>query len=150
MPVCNVLVLKGHPLPTLKRLVTECSETIARVIDAPKDRLEVWITEVEQSLWGLSGVPADEVLTESNRAELEMPFIRMVLMQGRSVEQHHRLIREMTDTVARVLQMKPDRIRVQIDEVNPDRWGIGGVPASVRRAAEIKAREAAAAPATAR
>lgn len=150
MPVCNVVVLKGHPLPALKRLVTECSDTLARVLDAPKDRLEVWITEVEPALWGLSGVPADEVLTETNRAEREMPFIRMVLLQGRPVEQHHRLIREMTDAVARVLQMNPDRIRVQIDEVHPDRWGIGGVPASVRRAAEIKAREAGAAPAAAR
>lgn len=143
MPACNVVVLKGHALPTLKRLVVECSNTIAAVIDAPKDRLEVWITEVEPALWGLSGVPADEVLTASNRAEREMPFIRMVLLQGRPVEQHHRLIREMTDTVARVLQMKPDRIRAQIDEVHPDRWGIGGVPASIRRAAEIAARAAA-------
>ena len=150
MPACNVVVVKGHALPTLKRLVVECSNTIARVIDAPKDRLEVWITEVEPALWGLSGVPADEVLTASNRADMEMPFIRMALLQGRPVEQHHRLIREMTDTVAQVLQMKPDRIRVQIDEVHPDRWGIGGVPASIRRAAEIKAREAAAAPAAAR
>lgn len=142
MPVCNVIVVKGHPLPTLKRLVRECSDTLARVIEAPKDRLEVWVTEVEAALWGLSGVPADEVLTAENRAELEMPFIRMVLMQGRSVEQQHRLIREMTETVAGVLAMKPDRIRMQIDEVNPDRWGIGGVPASIRRAAELAAREA--------
>ena len=140
MPVCNVVVLKGHAVPTLKRLVVECSETMVRVIDAPKDRLEVWITEVEPALWGLSGVPADEVLSQANRAEVEMPFIRMVLLQGRPVDQHHQLIREMTDTVARVLQMKPDRIRVQIDEVHPDRWGIGGTPASVLRAAEVKAR----------
>lgn len=143
MPACNVVVLRGHALPTLKNLVVECSNTINRVIDAPMDRLEVWITEVEPALWGLSGVPADEVLSDSKRADVEMPFVRMVLLQGRPVEQHHRLIREMTDTVARVLQMKPDRIRVQIDEVNPDRWGIGGVPASIRRAAEIAARQTA-------
>lgn len=143
MPVCNVIVIKGHPLPVLKRLVRECSDTLARVIDAPRERLEVWVTEVEPALWGLSGVPADEVLPGSNRADVEMPFIRMVLMQGRPMEQHHRLIREMTDTVAAALSMKPDRIRVQIDEVSPDRWGIGGVPASIRRAAELAARQAA-------
>ena len=143
MPVCNVIVLKGHPLARLKQLVTECSNTLAGVLDAPTNRLEVWITEVEPALWGLSGTPADEVLDGGNRVDLEMPFIRMVLLQGRPVEQHHRLIREMTAVVARVLEMKPDRIRVQIDEVHPDRWGIGGTPASVARAAEIKAREAA-------
>lgn len=69
-----------------------------------------------------------------------MPFIRMVLLRGRTTEQYHRLIREITSTVANVLAMKPDRIRVQIDEVDPDRWGIGGVPAAVKRAAEIAAR----------
>ncbi|WP_420465458.1 tautomerase family protein [Panacagrimonas sp.] len=142
MPACNVIVLKGHPQERLKRLVRDCSETLARVIDAPLDRLEVWVTEVEPALWGLRGIPADEVLGTAARAELEMPFIRMVLLQGRPVEQHHRLIREMTDAVARVLEMKPDRIRLQIDEVHPDRWGIGGVPASVKRAAELAARAA--------
>ena len=144
MPVCNVIVLKGHPQATLKQLVVECSNTLASVIDAPKERLEVWVTEVEPALWGLSGVPGDEVLPNVNRADVEMPFIRMVLLQGRAVEQHHRLIREITDAVARVLKMKPDRIRMQIDEVHPDRWGIGGVPASVKRAAEVAARAAAA------
>jgi 4-oxalocrotonate tautomerase family enzyme len=142
MPVCNIIVLKGHPQARLKRLVAACSETLARVIEAPVDRLEVWVTEVEPALWGLSGVPADEVLPNAVRAEVEMPFVRMVLLQGRAVEQHHQLIREITDAVAQALEMKPDRIRMQIDEVHPDRWGIGGVPASVRRAAEIAARAA--------
>lgn len=144
MPVCNVIVLKGHPQATLKQLVVECSDTLARIIGAPKDRLEVWVTEVEPALWGLSGQPADEVLQTASRAEVEMPFIRLVLLQGRPVEQHHQLIIEMTAIVARVLGANAERVRLQIDEVHPDRWGIGGVPASVRRAAEIAARAAAA------
>lgn len=144
MPVCNVIVLKGHPLATLKQLVVACSDTLARIIGAPKDRLEVWVTEVEPALWGLSGQPGDEVLQTVSRAEVEMPFIRMMLLQGRPVEQHHQLIAEMTAVVARVLGANAERIRVQIDEVHPDRWGIGGVPASVRRAAEIAARAATA------
>ena len=140
MPVCNVIVLKGHPQAVLKKLVVECSNTVHAVLEAPKDRLEVWVTEVEPAQWGLSGVPADEVLAQASRPEVEMPFIRMVLLQGRTTEQYHRLIREITSTVANVLAMKPDRIRVQIDEVDPDRWGIGGVPAAVKRAAEIATR----------
>ncbi len=144
MPACNVIVLKGHPLATLKQLIVECSDTLARIIGAPKDRLEVWVTEVEPALWGLSGQPGDEVLQAASRAEVEMPFIRMVLLQGRPVEQHHQLIAEMTAVVARVLGANIERIRLQIDEVHPDRWGIGGVPASVRRAAEIAARAATA------
>lgn len=140
MPVCNIIVLKGHPQARLKQLVVECSSTLARILDAPLARLEVWVTEVDPALWGLSGVPADEVLPNATRAQVEMPFIRMALLQGRSVEQHHRLIREITEAVAHALDMAPDRIRMQIDEVHPDRWGIGGVPASIKRAAEIAAR----------
>lgn len=143
MPVCNVIVLKGHPQAVLKRLVVECSSILHTVLDAPKDRLEVWVTEIDPALWGLSGVPADEVLAHASRPDVEMPFIRMVLMQGRTTEQYHRLIREITCTVANVLAMKPDRIRAQIDEVSPDRWGIGGVPAAAKRAAEIAARSGA-------
>ncbi|WP_293387798.1 tautomerase family protein [Nevskia sp.] len=144
MPVCNVIVLKGHPRATLKQLVVECSNTLARIIGAPKDRLEVWVTEVEPALWGLDGRPGDEVLQTVARSEIEMPFIRMVLLQGRPVEQHHQLIAEMTAVVAKVLGANAERIRLQIDEVHPDRWGIGGVPASVRRATEIAARAATA------
>ena len=144
MPACNVIVLKGHPLATLKQLVVECSDTLARIIGAPKDRLEVWVTEVEPALWGLSGRPGDEVLQTASRAEVEMPFIRIVLLQGRPVEQHHQLIAEISAVVARVLGADLERVRLQIDEVHPDRWGIGGVPASIRRAAEIAARAATA------
>ena len=42
-----------------------------------------------------------------------------------------------------MLGTEPGRVRIQIAEVAPDSWGIGGVPAAVARAEEIKARAAA-------
>jgi 4-oxalocrotonate tautomerase family enzyme len=75
------------------------------------------------------------------RAQVEMPFIQMVLLAGRPIAQHHALIATITDTVARVLGSQRDRIRIHIAEADPDKWGIGGVPASIRRAAEIEARK---------
>lgn len=140
MPVAHITVLQGHPRPLLRHLITEVSDTLARIIAAPKDRLEVWITEVDPDLWGLSGVPAQDILTDDNRAQLEMPFIQMVLLAGRPKEQHHQLIAEITDVTSRILGTDKDRIRLHIAEAHPDSWGIGGVPASIRRAAEIKAR----------
>ena len=85
MPVANIHVLAGHPRPVLKQLLREASATFARVIEAPPDRLQVWITEID-----------------------------------------------------------PQRVRVMIDPVHPDRWAIGGVAASVARAGELAARNATA------
>lgn len=142
MPVANIHVLAGHPRSSLKSWVREASAAIARILDAPLERLEVWVTEVDPDLWGICGIPASEVLPVKSRRNSEMPFIRMVLLEGRSTEQHHRLIVELTEITARILDVDKERIRMQIDQVHPDRWGIGGVPASIRRAAEIAARQA--------
>ena len=144
MPVANIHVLAGHPRPLLKQLVREASATLARVISAPADRLQVWITEIDPELYAIGGEPADEVLAHTPRAEAEIPFIRMVLMEGRPAETLHQVMAELSAVTARILGSNPQRVRVHIDFTEPDRWAIGGVPASVARAAELAARKAAA------
>lgn len=147
MPVANIHVLAGHPRPVLKRLLREASAAFAQAIDAPPDRLQVWITEVDPGLCAIAGEPADEVLQRVPRAQAEVPLIRMVLMEGRPVETLHRVMAELSAVVARVLGGDPQRVRVQIDHVHPDRWAIGGVPASRARAAELARRAATQTPA---
>lgn len=142
MPVANIHVLAGHPRPVLKQLLREASATFARVIEAPADRLQVWITEVDPELYAIAGEPADEVLEHTPRGQAEIPLIRMALMEGRPVEMLHRVMAEMSTVVAKNLGGDPKRVRVMIDPVHPDRWAIGGVPASVARAAELAARKA--------
>lgn len=143
MPVAHIRVLQGHSRDQLRALVREVSDTVARVIQAPKDRLEVWVTEIDPDLWGICGEPASDVLKTTPMEKAEMPFIQMVLMEGRSKDQHHALIKEVTEVVARILGTEKSRIRLHIAETKPDLWGIGGVPAAVARAAEIQARAAA-------
>jgi 4-oxalocrotonate tautomerase family enzyme len=144
MPVANIHVLAGHPRPLLKQLLREASAAFARAIDAPADRLQVWITEVDPGLYAVAGEPADEVLQRGvPRAQAEIPLIRMALMEGRPVDTLHHVMAEMTAVVARVLGSDPQRIRVQIDHVHPDRWSIGGVPASRARATELAQRASA-------
>lgn len=62
-----------------------------------------------------------------------MPFVQITLMEGRTVEQKHDLIKKVTDAVGDALGGDPQRIRVAIYEVSSDDWGIGGVPVSVLR-----------------
>jgi 4-oxalocrotonate tautomerase family enzyme len=140
MPVANLHVLTGHPRENLKQWIRETSRTLAEILAAPKERLEVWVTEIDPDLWGICGDPASEVLTHTPRRNAEMPFIRMILMEGRSVEQFHRIIDELNAITARLMDVDPERIRIHIEHAHPDRWGIGGVPASTRRAGEIATR----------
>lgn len=144
MPVAHINVLQGHSRSQLRQLIVEVSATVARILEAPKDRLEIWVTEIDPELWGVCGVPASEALEDSPLGQIEMPFIRMVIMEGRTQEQRFALISEVTEVVARVLGTEQERIRFQLTQIQPDGWGIGGVPASIRRAAEIEARRLAA------
>lgn len=141
MPVANLHILSGHPRENLKQWIRDTSSALSNILAAPKDRLEVWVTEIDPDLWGISGVPASEVLQNTARHDAEMPFIRMVLMEGRTVEQLHRVIAELTAITARLMDVDAERIRVHIEHAHPDRWGIGGVPASIRRAAELAERQ---------
>ena len=63
-----------------------------------------------------------------------MPFITVQLIEGRSVEQKHALIKEISEAAIRVLDADPDNVRIVINEVTADDWGVGGVPVAVRRA----------------
>ncbi len=62
------------------------------------------------------------------------------MLRGRPVEQRHRLLAELTDVLVDVLGVRRAVVRGRIVPVDPDDWGIGGVPASSARAAEIAAR----------
>lgn len=140
MPVAHINILQGHPRAVLRTVIAEVSDVMSTVLGAPKDRLEVWITEVDPELWGIAGKTAAEVLETTPRAQVEMPFVQMALMEGRPKEQHHAIIAAITEILYRNLGTEKSRIRVHIVPVQPDGWGIGGTPAAVLRAAEIAAR----------
>ena len=142
MPAAHINVLAWHPRAALQQVIAEVYDAMARVLGAPKERLEVWVTEIDPELWGISGEPASAVLERTARPEVEMPFVQMVLLAGRPAEQHHALIQAVTEIIERVLGAASGRVRIHIAETAPDSWGIGGVPASVARAAEIAARAA--------
>ena len=59
-----------------------------------------------------------------------MPFVRIDLLEGRPREKLKRLIRNVSEVVAGTLDTPIERVRVVINEVPADLWGIGGVPAS--------------------
>jgi 4-oxalocrotonate tautomerase len=55
-----------------------------------------------------------------------MPFLQVNILEGRTEEQKLGLIRELTETVCRVLGSKPEQVRVLINDVPNTNWGIAG------------------------
>jgi 4-oxalocrotonate tautomerase family enzyme len=140
MPVANINLLRGHSREVLRQIIVETAEVMAEALSAPKDRLIVWITENDPDLWAIGGLPASEVLAEGDRRTLEIPFVQMVLMEGRPKEQIHAVMAGITEVVSRATGIDIGRIRVHVAPAQPDTWSIGGVPAAVARAAELAAR----------
>ncbi|GIW20729.1 MAG: hypothetical protein KatS3mg065_1025 [Chloroflexota bacterium] len=61
MPFVRIDVLAGRPPATLEALIAAVSETVARTLDVPIERVRVVINEVPPHLWGIGGVPASRV-----------------------------------------------------------------------------------------
>ena len=56
-----------------------------------------------------------------------MPFVNVKITTGSSPEQKAQIVREMTDTLVRVLGKKPENTHIVIDEVPRENWGHRGV-----------------------
>lgn len=56
-----------------------------------------------------------------------MPLIQVLNASPSDDGTKRRLIAELTEAYARVMHMKPDTIRVIIQEVPRENWGVGGV-----------------------
>ena len=74
-----------------------------------------------------------------------MPLVRVDIMEGRPPEMIEELHRKLAELVAETLDTPIERVRTYITQFPPEAWGIGGVPASEVRRAEVEARAAAAA-----
>ena len=62
-----------------------------------------------------------------------MPFVQVTMVSGRTAEQKHALIAEVSAAVSSALDTPVERVRVAIYEVSGDEWGIGGVPYAIAR-----------------
>lgn len=62
-----------------------------------------------------------------------MPFITVQIIEGRTIAQKHALIKEISEAAIRVLDADPENVRIVINEVTADDWGVGGVPVAISR-----------------
>ncbi len=56
-----------------------------------------------------------------------MPIISVVLGEGRTVEQKRRLCRELTEATVRTLLVRPEQVRVVIQDTPLENYAVAGV-----------------------
>ncbi|GEL21514.1 hypothetical protein PSU4_04680 [Pseudonocardia sulfidoxydans NBRC 16205] len=130
MPIFEVhLVADRHPPERLDALLTALLARYAEVLESPVERVRGFVTAHPPTHVAAGG-----------ETGVEAPYVTALVLRGRPVEQRHRLIAAFTDVLVDVLGVARESVRVRIEQVDPDDWGIAGVPASAARATEIAAR----------
>ena len=56
-----------------------------------------------------------------------MPYVNLQITKGATREQKAQLVREITDSLVRILGKKPEHTHIVIQEINEDDWGFSGL-----------------------
>ncbi len=103
---------------------------------SPIERVRAFITTHPSAQFAVAG----ELVSHNG---LHAPYFDFIVMEGRPVEERHRLMAGFTDLLVDILGVRRDLVRGSCRRIEPQYWSIGGVPANVLRAEEIAAREKA-------
>ncbi|MCB1888474.1 MAG: tautomerase family protein [Rhodocyclaceae bacterium] len=140
MPVVNFhLIDTPANRAGVKPLLEGACALYAEVLGAPLDRIRCFVTFHDPDTFLAGGA----LCSENGQ---NAPFFDFIVLDGRSLEQRHRLLAGFTDLLVEQLGVERDFIRGCCRRVPPEDWAIGGVPASEKRKAEIEARARQAAP----
>ena len=118
-----------------RQLLGRGAEEFARIVDSPVERVRTQVLEWPPDSFAVGGVP----ISESGQ---QAPIIWVEMLEGRPPEIYGQLVSGLSELVAAILGIGLDRVRVRINEIRPELWGIAGRPAAEVRGAEIAARQA--------
>ena len=134
MPVAHFHLPRGVFTPDQEaQLVVAASETYARVLGSPIDRVRAFVVHYEPSVVAVGG----ELVADGAAVS---PYFTAIVLAGRPVGQRQNLLALFTDLIVDILAVDRAQVRGQIVEVAPENWAIGGTPAAEMRSAEIAAR----------
>ena len=58
--------------------------------------------------------------------EVFMPIIQVNLMEGRTVDQKRKVVKEITNAVVKSLDVPPDAVRIILQEMSKENYAIAG------------------------
>lgn len=56
-----------------------------------------------------------------------MPYVNVQITKGATREQKSQLVKDITESLVRVLGKKPEHTHIVIQEINEDDWGFAGL-----------------------
>jgi 4-oxalocrotonate tautomerase len=59
--------------------------------------------------------------------KIAMPYINIQITQGATREQKSQLVKEVTDSLVRILGKKPEHTHIVIQEIAEENWGFAGM-----------------------
>jgi 4-oxalocrotonate tautomerase len=68
-----------------------------------------------------------------------MPIVTIQLLKGRDKEKRKELIKNVTDAVTKTLDVPVDSVRVLLNEIENENFGVAGLPIMEYRAKKAKA-----------
>lgn len=133
MPYLRIDVVEGLNDAIKRELLVRSAALYAEILDSPIERVRTHVVEVPSSSFAVGGIPIAE-------SGIQAPFIWVEMMAGRPRAQHDAVIAQISDLVAEIVGVPLERVRLKINEVPPEEWGIAGVPAASARHQEIEER----------
>jgi 4-oxalocrotonate tautomerase len=59
--------------------------------------------------------------------KIAMPYVNIQITQGATREQKSQLVKEVTDSLVRILDKKPEHTHIVIQEIAEENWGFAGM-----------------------
>lgn len=59
------------------------------------------------------------------RGVVRMPIVQIEMLKGRTIEQKRAMVKEVTETLVRTINCKPEAVRIIIREMETENLGIG-------------------------
>ncbi len=117
----------------LNEFMKQASELYAAALECPLARVRVFMNLYAPDRVAVAG----RITSESGARAAYFEFLAL---QGRPLEQRHRLLEGFTDLLQDILGVERSVIRGVCHNIAPEDWAIAGTPASVARQKEIAAR----------
>ncbi|MBN9694163.1 MAG: tautomerase family protein [Zoogloea sp.] len=134
MPIVNFHLIEGLTTPEQdEALLVGACKLYAEVLKAPMERIRAFITPHRPGQFAVGG----ELVSRNG---LHAPWFDCIVLEGRSLEDRHRLLAGFTDLLVDCLGVQRALVRGCCRRVPPEDWAIAGVPASVVRKDEVEAR----------
>jgi phenylpyruvate tautomerase PptA (4-oxalocrotonate tautomerase family) len=134
MPVVNFHLVEGLSTPAQDaQLLTLATQLYCAVLQAPVERVRAFITLHAPSRFAVAGVLVADGAPHA-------PVFDFIVLEGRPLAERQRLMVGFTDLLVDILGVRREWVRGNCRRVTPEDWCIGGQPASVLRADEVRAR----------